>query len=170
MCLYVSWAHSNAARSRNYYFPRGTLTANNDSSLHVSTTGCTELKDKSSAAANALNSVRNAARLRWADCFLNLEPLCPVGVLSMHFPCVCICHGLAAMPHEVETTTSHEEHAANNDPPLHVLCPNRCSSCVCVCHGLTTMPHEIETTISHEEHLPPTTTHHYMFLPLAALS
>ena len=55
-------------------------------------TGCTELKDKSSTAANAfrvscfprwgfmfslLNTVCNATRLRWVDCFLLLEPLCP---------------------------------------------------------------------------------------------
>ena len=45
-----------------------------------------------------------------------------------------------------------------------LLLPDLLLSCVCMCHGLTAMPHEIETTISHEEHLPPTTTHHYMFL------
>ena len=92
MSACVMGTQPSAARNRNYYFPRGTLTANNDTSLHVSFTGCTELKDKSSTAANAfrvscfprwgfmfslLNTVCNATRLRWVDCFWLLEPLCP---------------------------------------------------------------------------------------------
>ena len=92
MSACVMGTQPSAARNRNYYFPRGTLTANNDTSLHVSFTGCTELKDKSSTAANAfrvscfprwgfmfslLNTVCNATRFRWVDCFWLLEPLCP---------------------------------------------------------------------------------------------
>jgi hypothetical protein len=105
----------SAARNRNYYFPRGTLTANNDTSLHVSFTGCTELKeqpstaanaftgctelkDKSSTAANAfrvscfprwgfmfslLNTVCNATRLRWVDCFHYRNRCVPIGVFIL---------------------------------------------------------------------------------------
>ena len=90
MSACVMGTQPSAARNRNYYFPRGTLTANNDTSLHVSFTGCTELKEQPSTAANAFtgctelkdksSTAANAFRVscfpRWGFMFSLLNTVC----------------------------------------------------------------------------------------------